>query len=113
MAGADDAEGAWLRSSSQQAFANLRLGRPGKLPRPVGNIETLLPPQVLEGVNHALGVAAVGGPETVRRDLAALLDAFAPDEVIFASAIHDPEARKRSLSIAADAMRALGAEAAA
>ncbi|MGG7565373.1 LLM class flavin-dependent oxidoreductase [Rhodovulum sp. DZ06] len=113
FAGADDAEGMYLRTSSQQAFANLRLGRPGKLPRPVEDIEAVLPGQVLGAVNHALGVAAVGGPETVRRDLAAIIDAYRPDEVIFASAIHDAEARKRSVTIAAEAMQALGAEAAA
>ena len=111
--GADDAEGAYLRSSAQQAFANLRMGRPGALPRPVEDVRAVIPPQVLGAVNHALGVAAVGGPESVKRDLAALIEAYRPDEVILASAIHDPEARKASVARAAAAMQALAAEAAA
>jgi luciferase family oxidoreductase group 1 len=112
FAGEDDAHGAYLRTSSQQSFANLRLGRPGPLPRPVEDIAALLPPQILHGVNHALGVAAVGGPRKVRRDLEALIVEFAPDEVLLAGAIHDSKARQRSYAIAADAMQTLGAVAA-
>ena len=110
--GADDAEGAYLRSSAQQAFANLRTGRPGKLPRPVEDVGAVIPGPVLGAVNHSLGVVAVGGPERARRMLAELIETFRPDEVIFASAIHDPEARKRSVARAAEAMQALGAAAA-
>jgi alkanesulfonate monooxygenase SsuD/methylene tetrahydromethanopterin reductase-like flavin-dependent oxidoreductase (luciferase family) len=107
FAGRDAAEGRFLRSSAQQAFANLRTGRPGPLPRPVANIADVLPPEILRSVNHALGCAAVGDAAQVRQALGALIDEYAPDEVILAGAIHDPEARKRSYSIAAEAMQAL------
>ena len=106
--GADtDAEGIRLRSTMQQAFARLRLGQPGKLPRPVDNIEDLLPPPVLAGVNEALTVSATGSPETVKRELSAILTRYAPDEVIITGQIHDHTARLRSFEIAAEALKAL------
>ncbi|MBC7139362.1 MAG: LLM class flavin-dependent oxidoreductase [Defluviimonas sp.] len=102
--GEDDAEGAFLRSSMLQAFANLRTGKPGPLPRPVANVEALLPRHVLPAVQEALSVTAVGGPATVRSQLAALIARHRPDEVILTGQIHDHERRKRSFEIAAGAM---------
>ncbi|MFQ6756422.1 LLM class flavin-dependent oxidoreductase [Cereibacter sphaeroides] len=107
FAGADDAEGRYLRSSAQLAFANLRLGRPGKLPRPVEDISAHVDPGMLRTVDQALSVSATGGPETVRRELAALLERHRPDEVILTGQIHDPVARLRSFTIAAEALASL------
>ncbi|SNT09296.1 luciferase family oxidoreductase, group 1 [[Luteovulum] sphaeroides subsp. megalophilum] len=107
FAGADDAEGRYLRSSAQLAFANLRLGRPGKLPRPVEDISAHVDPGMLRTVDQALSVSATGGPETVRRELAALLERHRPDEVILTGQIHDPAARLRSFTIAAEALASL------
>ena len=39
-----DAEGRYLRTSMQQAFINLRTGRPGPLPRPVEDIAAVADP---------------------------------------------------------------------
>lgn len=100
-----DAEGRRLQSSMQQAFANLRLGRPGRLPRPVDDIAAVLPPGVLAGVEHALQFSAVGAPATVRRALAAAIDRFRPDELILTGQIHDHAARLRSFEIAAELAR--------
>ena len=106
--GADtDAEGIRLRTTMQQAFARLRLGQPGKLPRPVDNIEDHLPPPVLAGVNEALTVSATGSPETVSRELSEILTRYAPDEVIITGQIHDHAARLRSFEIAAEALKPL------
>ncbi|MBI1218524.1 MAG: MsnO8 family LLM class oxidoreductase [Rhodobacteraceae bacterium] len=109
FAGEDDAEGAYLRSSMQLAFANLRTGKPGKLPRPVDNIADHVEPAMRRMVDQALAIAAVGGPQTVRAQLAALIARFRPDEVILTGQIHDPAKRRRSFQIAADAMTAIGA----
>ncbi|WP_417714264.1 LLM class flavin-dependent oxidoreductase [Pseudophaeobacter arcticus] len=106
--GADtDAEGIRLRTTMQQAFARLRLGQPGKLPRPVENIADHLPPAVLAGVNEALTVSATGSPETVKRELSEILTRHDPDEVIITGQIHDHDARLRSFEIAAEALKAL------
>ena len=61
-----DAEGRRLRSSMQQAFVNLRTGRPGPLPRPVDDIERRLDPMMLAQVDRALACSATGSPATVR-----------------------------------------------
>ncbi|WP_422073076.1 LLM class flavin-dependent oxidoreductase [Tranquillimonas rosea] len=113
FAGESDAEGYYLRSSMQQAFAQLRMGRPGKLPRPVEDIDTTIGAGVRQAVDHALRISATGGPETVQRELAELVDIYAPDEVILTSQIHDPAARRRSFEIAADALSRIGQSAAA
>ena len=108
FAGASDAEGRRLMSSQQQAFANLRSGRPGPLPYPVDDIDAVVDRQMRSTVAHALSVAAVGAPATVERELGALIARYRPDEVILAGAIHDPAARMRSYEIAAAAMANIG-----
>ncbi|MEW5421276.1 LLM class flavin-dependent oxidoreductase [Amorphus sp. 3PC139-8] len=107
FAGEDDAEGRYLMTSMQQAFANLRTGRPGPLPRPVNDLGSAIDPRVMPMVNEALACTAVGGPETVRARLAELIGTYRPDEVILTGQIHDHDKRKRSFEIAAEAMRAI------
>lgn len=106
-AGADDAEGAYLRSSQQQAFANLRTGRPGPLPAPVEDITSVIEPPVLAMVDMALSVSAVGGPDRVRRQLGELIARYRPDEVMLTGMIHDHAARKASFTRAVEALQAL------
>ncbi|WP_116082632.1 LLM class flavin-dependent oxidoreductase [Tropicimonas sp. IMCC34011] len=113
FAAESDARGAYLRSSMQQAFARLRLGQPGKLPRPVDDVTQILPAQAVEMADEALRITAVGGPQTVRDRLEALIAEHRPDEVILTGQIHDHEARKESFERAADILRDLGAERAA
>ncbi|MGX1307048.1 luciferase family oxidoreductase group 1 [Amorphus suaedae] len=107
FAGADDAEGRYLMSSMQQAFANLRTGNPGPLPRPVENVEEKLDPRIIPMVSEALACSAFGGPESVKTQLKKLIGHYAPDEVILAGQIHAHDKRLRSFEIAAEAMRDL------
>ena len=100
-----DEEGAYLRTTMQQAFARLRTGRPGKLPRPVRDIDAEIGAGMRQGVDHALRVSAVGSPETVKRQLEALIAQHRPDELILTGQIHDHAARLRSFEIAADVMQ--------
>ncbi len=106
FAAATDAEGAYLRSSMQLAFARLRSGRPGPLPRPVEDVAAEIGPAALAMVNEALAITAVGAPETVRATLGALIDRYRPDELILTGQIHDHAARLRSFEIAAEVLRA-------
>ena len=105
-----DAEGRRLMTSMQQAFANLRTGRPGPLPRPVDDIDAAIDPMARAMVERALACSAVGSPGTVRREIEAFIDRHAPDEMILTGQIHDHAARLRSFEIAAQAMTAIGAE---
>ncbi|MBB3934017.1 LLM class flavin-dependent oxidoreductase [Aureimonas phyllosphaerae] len=103
-----DAEGRRLQSSMQQAFARLRSGQPGPLPRPVDDIDAVLEPGARAMVDEALRVSVVGGPDRVRDGLEQLVDRYRPDEVILTGQIHDHTSRVRSFALAAEAMQAIG-----
>ena len=108
-----DAEGAYLRTSMQQAFVRLRTGRPGKLPRPVEDIDAEVGTQMRMAVDQALRITAVGSPDSVSSQLAALIERYQPDEMILTGQIHDHAARVRSFEIAADVLQGLIRKAAA
>jgi len=99
-----DEEAAYLRSSQMLAFARLRTGRPGKLPLPVADLSNEISAPVLAQVKQALSCSATGSPETVRRELGALVDRYKPEEVMVTGMIHDHAARLDSFAIAADAL---------
>lgn len=113
FAAASDAEGRRLRTSMLQAFANLRSGRPGPLPRPMDDLKHHVDPIALASAEQALAVSATGSPETVRQDLERLVGRYEPDEVILTGQIHDHRARLRSFEIAADILGSLEHDAAA
>ena len=102
-----DAEAQFLRTSQMLAFARLRTGKPGKLPRPVTDIESHIPAPVMAGVEQALSVAAVGSRATVRRELAAMIARYQPDELMVTGMIHDHTARLLSFAIAAEVLTEL------
>jgi luciferase family oxidoreductase group 1 len=97
-----DAEARRLFSSLQQAFLNLRRGRPGKLPAPVDDMESQLDPYGRAILADALACSVVGGPETVRNGLQAFVKSTGADELMVTAQIFDPVARKRSFQILAD-----------
>ncbi|MDA0223025.1 MAG: LLM class flavin-dependent oxidoreductase [Rhodobacterales bacterium] len=107
FAAESDTQAQFLKTSVQQAFANLRSGQPGLLPRPVETLPASISPAMRENIDEALSCSATGSPESVKRQLAALLERYNPDEVILAGQIHDHQARKHSFEIAATAMNAL------
>jgi len=97
-----DREARLLFSSLQQAFVNLRTGRPGKLPAPVEGYEDTLDPQARSMLGHALSCAVVGSPETVRAGVEDFVRRTGADEIMVTAQIFDHVARKRSYSILAD-----------
>ena len=103
----NDEEARLLKTSMQQAFVNLRTGRPGPLPRPMADFEDQVDPMAKAMVDQALAVSATGAPHAVQSQLLELVETHRPDEVILTGQIHDHAARKRSFAIAADAMRGL------
>jgi luciferase family oxidoreductase group 1 len=102
-----DADGAYLRTSMQQAFARMRTGTRGKLPRPVDDIDAVIGAGVRRSVDQMLRISATGSRDTVRQELRELIERYAPDEVILTSQIHDHAARKKSVGIAAEVMESL------
>lgn len=108
FAGQDDKEGHFLKSSVKQAFANLRSGRPGLLPRPVADLTKHIEPTMLHAVDQALSCSATGSPDTVKRELEPLLAHYEPDEIILTGQIHEHARRLRSFEIAANVLNDLG-----
>lgn len=97
-----DAEGRFLLSSLQQAFVNLRTGRPGKLPPPVEGFEASLEPMAKAMLGQALACAVAGSPDTVRRGIADFVARTGADELMVTAQIYDHAARKRSYEILAE-----------
>lgn len=100
------AEAELLRSSQIQAFANLRLGRPGKLPRPATDLSAI-PAQMRAEVVQALSCAAYGSADQVKAGLSGLIARYRPQEVMLTGMIHDHTARLRSFQIAAEVLQGL------
>lgn len=99
-----DAQAKLLFSSVQQAFVNLRTGKPGKLPPPVENYEASLSPSERSMIAQALSCSAVGSAETVRRQVEAFAASTGADELMITSQIWSPAERVRSLEILSEAM---------
>jgi luciferase family oxidoreductase group 1 len=97
-----DGEARLLATSMQQAFVNLRSGRPTPLPPPLAGYESALPPAAKAMLADVLASSAIGSPDTVRRALAAFIERTKPDELMVTSQIFDHSARLRSYEIAAD-----------
>lgn len=98
------AEAEYLASSMQQSFVALRTGNPGKLPPPVRDYRASLPASANAMLDGVLEASAVGTAATVRERIAAFVERTGVDELILTGATFDPEARKKSLAIAAQVM---------
>lgn len=96
-----DEEARRLATSHQQAFLNLVRGRPGPLPPPVDSMDVHWSAAERKAVGDMLSASVIGGPETVRRGVQALVERVRPDEIIVNSAIFDHAARRRSYEIVA------------
>ena len=95
-----DAEARLLFTSLQQAFVNLRRGRPGPLPPPRDGYGEGLSPMDRFGMEEMLSCSVVGSGEAVREGLAAFAARTGADELMVTSQIFDHAARLRSYELA-------------
>jgi luciferase family oxidoreductase group 1 len=102
-----DEEAEYLATSQQQAFVAIRTGRGIQLPPPIKGYRESLGAQGEAILGQMLSASAVGGPEKVRAQIAAFLARTGADELMLVSSMFDHAARKKSLTIAAEAMRAV------
>ncbi|NIJ21817.1 luciferase family oxidoreductase group 1 [Sphingomonas naasensis] len=103
-----DAEAELLASSQQQAFVAIRTtGRGIQLPPPVPGYRESLGAQGNAMLDQVLSASAIGSLDTIRDQLAAFIARTGADELILTSAMFDHAARKKSLTIAAEAMQSL------
>jgi len=88
-----------LFTSLQQAFVNLRTGRPGQLPPPMAGYEASLEPRIADMLERVLRCAIVGDRTKVGEGLGNFIAAHRPDEIMVTAQIFDPVARRKSYDI--------------
>jgi luciferase family oxidoreductase group 1 len=100
---ADSDEEAHFRATSmQQAFVNLRSGRPSRLQPPRAGYLDQLGPAERALLDSVLSCSAIGAPATVAAQLQAFVARTGADELMITSQIFDHAARLRSYQIAAE-----------
>ena len=92
-------EAALLFTSLQQAFVNLRTGRPGQLPPPMAEYEATLEPRIADMLERVLRCAIVGDRAKIAEGLSNFIAAHRPDEIMVTAQIFDPVARRKSYDI--------------
>lgn len=105
VAAETDAEARRLFTTQQQAFVNLRRGKPGLVPPPIDDIESFWEPHEKAGVERALACSVVGNPETVSAGIRAFVERHRPDELLLTANIFDHQKRLRSFELAAEVMK--------
>ena len=98
-----DEEARRLFTSHQQIFLALRRGTLGPVPPPVDpdRFEAALTPLERMELQHVLGSAIVGSPDTVGHGLSDFLTRTQADELIIAAQVFDHSARLHSYEITA------------
>jgi luciferase family oxidoreductase group 1 len=94
-----DEQAQLLATSMQQAFVNLRTGRPGQLPPPVADYTQQIPPVARAMLDEVLSCTAIGSPGTVRSAAQAFIERTQPQELMITSQIFDHAARLRSYEL--------------
>jgi luciferase family oxidoreductase group 1 len=102
-----DDEAQWRATSMQQAFVNLRSGRPAQLPPPLRDYRNQLGPQENALLDSVLSCSAIGSPATVTAQLQGFIASTGADELMITSQIFEHKARLRSFEIVADIHREL------
>jgi alkanesulfonate monooxygenase SsuD/methylene tetrahydromethanopterin reductase-like flavin-dependent oxidoreductase (luciferase family) len=94
-----DAEARLVATSIQQAFVNLRRGRPVELPPPVEGFIEQIAPHERAMLEDALACTVAGSPDVIRAGLEAFVENTGADELMITSQIYDFDARLRSYEI--------------
>jgi alkanesulfonate monooxygenase SsuD/methylene tetrahydromethanopterin reductase-like flavin-dependent oxidoreductase (luciferase family) len=97
-----DEEAAFRATSWQQAFVNLRSGRPGRLPPPVEGYRERVGPAENALLDSVLSCSAVGSRDTVKAKVQEFVDRTGADELMITSQVFDHQARLRSYEILAE-----------
>ena len=103
---ADTQEQAEFRATSmQQAFVNIRTGKPSKLPPPLKDYPNTVGPQGRALLDSVLSCSAIGSPDTVRAALKAFIKRTGADELMITCQIYDHAQRLRSFEITSQLQR--------
>ena len=106
---ADTTENAeYISTSSKQQFLSLIRGNPGKLPKPVRNMDDLWTPREKEGVLSQLASTFIGDPESIKERLDNYAQLTQADEIMVISSAYDLQDRLRTYEIVAQQMNING-----
>lgn len=107
LVAADSDEAAqWLASSLYQRVLGILTGRRRALQPPVENFLAQCQENELAALEDFLGMAVIGGPDTVAKGLHAIVQATQADELMLVCDVFDPALRLRALDIAVAARNA-------
>jgi luciferase family oxidoreductase group 1 len=98
-----DAEATFLATTAYQRVLSLMRGESLRMKPPVANMAGLWQPQEQQAVKNFFEMAVVGGPDTVRSRLNAILEKTQADEMIFTCDMYDHAKRLHAFDIAAAA----------
>ncbi|HEY8561913.1 MAG TPA: LLM class flavin-dependent oxidoreductase [Pyrinomonadaceae bacterium] len=102
VAAETDAEAEFLATSQYQSFLNLVRQKPGKIPRPVQNMDAIWNANEKALVAARTGGSIIGSRETVRQKLEEYLERTQADEIMVNAFVYDHEKRLRSYEIIAE-----------
>ena len=107
VAAATDEEADYLASSIHQRVSGIVRGERRALQPPQAGYLQSRPPQEQAAIGEFLGLAVVGGPDTVAQQLRQIAAQTQADEIMLVCDIFDSTRRLESLAIAAAAMEGL------
>lgn len=101
-----DEKAAYIATSHQQQFLNLRRGKQTKLLPPVESMDDIWSPMEKEAVLQSLDpeTTIIGSKETVRQKLTQIQERTKADEIIISSQIYHLKDRLRSYEIVSELM---------
>ncbi len=102
IAADSDAEAELLSTSGQQAFVNLRTGRPGRLPPPQPGYKDTLDPMAQTMLDQIFSCSAIGSAKTVTASIQKFIERTQADELMITAHIFDHKARLRSYEIVSE-----------
>ncbi len=105
IAAETDAEARRLATSQQMSFADIFRGSRRLTQPPIDDIDSYWSPQEKYQASQILACSIIGGPETVRAGLKAMVERTRADELMIVSDIYDPALRHRSFEIIAEVGR--------
>ena len=97
-----DGRAEWLAGSSRLSFVRLRTGRPGRLPTPEEAAAHVYSPMEQHVLQSRAAGQIIGGPQTVRDQLADLIEQTQADELIVTTSVWDHADRVRSYELIAE-----------
>jgi luciferase family oxidoreductase group 1 len=102
LCAADDERARYLAGPARLSMARLRAGRPTRFPTPEEAAAHKFSAQEERSVSALSGSAAIGGSQTVRAKLDALIERTACDELMITTMVHDHADRLRSYELIAE-----------